>query len=216
MGCNCYDSKKNNSRNNNPKNSIIVNRSLDNSKKEDKFSVITSFNQDKSINNFINNIYINTQTNKNKVNNFPKNNIDSIDSSIKNTFPLSPHTFTDLKNQDNKNEKIPSNRECLCNISKFNFNDKKREKNYIYKFNKMSQIKKIVEQIKRESDYKETNKNVFLFYKGSRVREEDTIYDILNKNNNNVDNIINNNVNNKKKDSNEIDFDMISFSMDIE
>ena len=216
MGCNCYDSKKNNSRNNNPKNSIIVNRSLDNSKKEDKFSVITSFNQDKSINNFINNIYINTQTNKNKVNNFPKNNIDSIDSSIKNTFPLSPHTFTDLKNQDNKNEKIPSNREYLCNISKFNFNDKKREKNYIYKFNKMSQIKKIVEQIKRESDYKETNKNVFLFYKGSRVREEDTIYDILNKNNNNVDNIINNNVNNKKKDSNEIDFDMISFSMDIE
>ena len=209
MGCNCFEGKNNNFRNGNLKNNIIINRNLNKTKDEDKYTISSSFNQDQSINKS----YINQ---KGKIEEKNINNMDSLDFSTKNNFPLTPHTFSDFKNQENKKENLILDKEYTCNISKINYNDKKENKQYKYKISQEYQIKKIIEQIKKESDYKDKNKNIFLFYKGNRIHNDDTVYDIINKNINNFDNIINNNAKNKKKESNEINFDMISFSMNIE
>jgi hypothetical protein len=64
----------------------------------------------------------------------------------------------------------------------------------------------MLNSIKKE--YKDVNKNFYLFYKGNRVHENDTIYSIINKKQNQLDNILNSN--RKQKETNEINFDMIS------
>ena len=105
-----------------------------------------------------------------------------------------------------------SNIEYTCNISKINYNNSENKK-YKYKISERSPVKKLIDSIKKNIEYKENDKNIFLFYKGNRIHEKDTIYNLINKKNNQLENILNNN-NNKQKETNEIDFDMISFSIE--
>ena len=235
MGCNCSEEKGTSSLNNNFKSSIIINKALTNKKNNnfinskediDKISSLSSINTKNAINNK-NKKDKDKEKNKNKKNksedknnkkaniknNF-KNNIES-DFSQKNSFPPTPHTFTDIRIKDYKNENIPLNKEFTCNISKINFNNNENKK-YKLKQNQISPIKNLIYSLKKEADYKDNNKNLFLFYKGNKLNENETIYNIINKKNNQLENILNNNINNKQKDRNEIDFDMITYSIDEE
>ena len=223
MGCNCSDEKKTN----NSKNKIIISNNLIKNKNntsnqkedQDKISSLSSINSDVDINNSNNpntiskkkDIYkIKNNLNTNN-NNTQKNNIESLDFSLKNSFPQSPHNFADIKNRDK--EIIPSNREYICNIHTINYDNGNNNKKYRFKYNQISPMKNLLNLIKKEDDYKYINKNLFLFYKGNRIYENDTIYNIINKKDNQIDNILNYNNINKPKDINEIDFDMISFSI---
>ena len=234
MGCNCSEEKGANSLNSNFKNNIIINKALINKKNNkfnnpreelDKVSSLSSINSK----NVINNIhkkgknkndykkYKSEEKNKKKsiINNNQKNKKESIDFSQKNSFPPTPHTFTDIRIKDYKNENISLNKEFICNIFQINFN-KKENKIYKLRQNQISPIKNLIYSLKKEIDYNDNNKNFFLFYKGNKVHENDTIYNIINRKNNQLENILNNNINNKKKEINEIDFDMISYSIEEE
>ena len=226
MGCNCYDEKKQNSSDNNLNNKVIINRALTNTKinnnkvqneeESDKISSFSSINPDNSINTVKKSDSLKKNKNQGKTNIIPKFNIESFeDFNLKNSIPLSPSIYIDSKIKDNKNENMNPNREYICNISKINYNHKEKEK-YKFKQNEIEPIKKLINTIKNRKEYKEKNKNIFLFYKGNRLHDNDTIYNIINKKNSQLDNIFNNNIINKQKETNEIDFDMISFSIDEE
>ena len=230
MGCNCSDEKNSSISNINSKNKIITSNALtmikknkNNIEKEeaDKISSLSSINSENVFNNIEKITKKKKITTENKkenkiiVNNIQKNNIESLDNiSIKNSFQQNPQLFIDLKNKDN-NDNILSNIEYTCLISKINYNNSENKK-YKYKINERSPVKKLINSIKNDIEYKENDdKNIFLFYKGIRLHESDTIYNIINKKNNQLENILNNN-NNKQKITNEIDLDMISFSIEKE
>ena len=225
MGCNCNDEKRNNNPKIESKNKIIINNMLTNNKNnisnkkedQDKITSLSSINSgvelndNKKVNNPRKKDIYKIKNNLDK-NDIPKNNKEKLDFSLINSVPQTPNNsnFVDLKNKEN----ISSNREYTCNIHKIDSNNGKNDKiKYIYKHSQNSPLKTLINFIKNE-DYKNINKNIFLFYKGNRIYENDTIYSIINKKDNQIDNILNNNINiNKQKDSNEIDFDMISFSI---
>lgn len=225
MGCKCSDEKNSNISNNNIKNKIITSNNLINKKKNnnkeeeeaDKISSLSSINSEdvfNSIEKITKNKKIPTENKKENIialNNIQKNNIESLDNiSIKNSFQQNPNAFTELKNKDN-NDNMLSNIEYTCNISKINNNNNENKK-YKYKINERSPVKKLINSIKNDIEYKENDKNIFLYYKGKRIDENDTIYNIINMKNNQLENILNNN--NKQKETNELDFDMISYSID--
>ena len=226
MGCNCEPEKKHNGVNDN-KNRIIINRALTkdknknktnndtNKKGEDKISTLSSFISENSINtlektgNKIKTRNLKFYTNK-------KNVIDSLEDSLKNSIPPTPHTFQDLKNKYENNG--ISNREYLCTVSKFdinNNNNSKEKKKYTFKQGQITPLYNLVNLIKNSSENKDINKKIFLFYKGNRIHDNDTIYNIINKKQNQFENLFNNSIS-KQKETNEINFDMISISEDEE
>ena len=221
MGCNCYDDKKSD----NGRNKIIINKALTKTKNNintpkkqetDKISSLSSFISDISINNLEKTGEKKKGKIKTFLNNNPKNNIESIeDYSIKNSFLQTPHAF-EFKNKENKYESGNiSNKEYTCKITEVNYNTNENKK-YIFKHGQITPLYNLIDLIKKETDFKDINKNIFLFYKGNKVKNNDTIYSIINKKESSYENIYNNNVANKPKETNEINFDMISISEDEE
>ena len=231
MGSQCYDEKKHIGANEN-KNRIITSKALNKEKTndnnntknkgKDKISTMGSFITENSIN------ILEKTGNKNKTknteilnNNNNKNIIDSLEElsqkSQKNSIPQTPHKFQDLKNKY-ENKSI-SNREYICNISKYNINNNNNNNNekkiYSFKQGQITPLYNLINLIKNASDSKYDNKNIFLFYKGNRIHDNDTIYNIINKKQNQLENIFNNSIN-KQKEMNEINFDMISLTEDEE
>ena len=228
MGCKCYEKKRRNNTNNNLQNDTITSNMLTKKKnnefnqkeEQDKITSLSSINSGIDLKD--NNKAIRTPKKKDiykiknglnvNANNIQKNNLENNDFSLKNSFLQSrSNNFADSPNK----EKMPSNREYICNIHKIDHNNNNisNNKKYVYKHSQNSPMKSLINMVKNEEDIKNSKKNIFLYYKGNRINENDTIYNIINKKDNQIDNILNNNNINKQKDINEIDFDAVSFSI---
>lgn len=231
MGCNCYEDKKNGSTKGNINDNIIVNKALtdknknknnknNKSKKDedmDKISSLSSFISENSINT-LEKADNKKKKSENIISRIQSSNID-FDFIGKTNNLMKESKDKEAKNEnENNNAKFNSKKDYTFNITKINLNYNKNDnKKYKFKQSQISQIKDLVNLIKKDAE-KDMNKNVILFYKGNRVRESDTIFNIINRKNDGLETFLNNNNNiaNKLKESNEIDFDMISFSVDEE
>ena len=232
MGCNCYDDKKNGSTKGNLSDNIIRSKALNNQSKNknnktkdikakkkdndvDRISSLSSFISENSINTLekTDNKKI---KNENIVSRIQSSNID-FDFMGKTNNIMKESKDKDIKNEIENNVNINSNSEYSFNITKINLNYNKKENiKYKFKQSQINQVKDLVHLIKKDMD-KDMNKEIILYYKGNRVKESDTIFNILNRRNDGLECFFNNNnTSNKLKESNEIDFDMISFSIDEE
>ena len=229
MGCNCYEDKKNGSTKGKTNENIIVSNSLSNKNKNkkpkndkeqkdkdaDKISSLSSFISENSINTLekTDNKKI---KNENIISRIQSSNLD-FDFMGKTNNIMKESKDKEIKNESENNININSKNEYSFNITKINLNYNKKENiKYKFKQSQISQVKDLVNLIKKDMD-KDMNKTIILFYKGNRVKESDTIFNLLNRKNDGLECFFNNNNSvNKLKESNEIDFDMISFSVDEE
>ena len=229
MGCNCYEDKKNGSTKGNPNEPIIVSKTLPNKNKnkkvkdnktkkdkdDDKISSLSSFISENSINN-MEKTDSKKIKNENIISKIQSSNID-FDFMGKTNNLMKESKDKEIKNESENNININSKNEYSFNITKINLNYNKKENiKYKFKQSQINQVKDLVNLIKKDME-KDMNKTVILFYKGNRVKESDTILNLLNRKNDGLECFFNNsNTVNKLKESNEIDFDMISFSVDEE
>ena len=232
MGCNCYEDKKNDSKGNATDNIILnkalINKNKNNNKKTkenktnkdkdkdvDRISSLSSFISENSINNLekTDNKKI---KNENIISKIQSSNID-FDFMGKTNNIMKESKDKEIKNESENNINTNSKSEYSFNITKINLNYNKKENiKYKFKQSQITQVKDLVNLIKKDMD-KDMNKAIILYYKGNRVKESDTIFNLLNRKNDGLESFFNNNnAVNKLKDSNKIDFEMISFSVDEE
>ena len=232
MGCNCYEDKKNGSKGNATDNIILNNALISKNNNKNKKTKENKTNKDKdkdidrisSLSSFISENSINTLEktdnkkikNENIISRIQSSNID-FDFMGKTNNIMKESKDKEIKNESENNINTNSKNEYSFNITKINLNYNKKENiKYKFKQSQISQVKDLVNLIKKDMD-KDMNKAIILYYKGNRVKESDTIFNLLNRKNDGLECFFNNNnAVNKLKDSNEIDFDMISFSVDEE
>ena len=228
----------NNALTNKDKNNKILKK-----KEIDKISSLSSFISNNSINTLQKSgtkskkkTKITFNNNNNKINDIKNNKIDNLDEISIFTNDNFPPIINETKNKNNKDndkfsitnnsinkiDKFLFDNEYIFNISKVNLNknnnngiERTEKKQYKFKQSQVQTIKDLINLIKNDIGEMNDNKELILFHKGNRVYESDTIYNIINKKNNEIDNLFNSNsTQNKPKTNNEIDFDMISILID--
>ena len=194
MGCGCYDERNDNG-------SGQRNR-------RGKFNLNSSFDENNGFNK------------KNTNNKF--DNISSINSSILDNSNIDinkfgkKHTSKDKKyNPNNKNAfnkelNINPKENIICNISWINFNNNEKQKFQI-KISKSGSIQDLINLIQIEMEkLNQIKQHVFIYHKGIKIHEDETLYNLLQKQNEFIDfNSGSDNVKNTPKDINEMDFEVI-------
>ena len=186
MGCGCYSEKSENA-------------SINNHKKR-KHYLDSSFKKD-------------IKPNKNKVtfdeissvSSFPLNN------SNDKTKKIRKSKTCVSQNINNNNKNLISKETIRCNISLINFNNEEKKKFHI-KIIKSGTIQDLINLIQIEiNNLYKIKDHVILFYKGIKVPEDETINNLLKKENDIIDLDINdwNNIQNKQKDINVLDLEVI-------
>ena len=186
MGCGCYSEKS-------------KNESISNNKKR-KHYLDSSFTK-----------Y--TKSNKNKetfdeissVSSFPLNNSNNKIKKIGKS-----KTCTNQK-YNNNNKDLIQKETARCNISLINFNNEEKKKFQI-KIIKSGTIQDLINLIQIEiNNLYKIKDRVILFYKGIKVPEDETINNLLKKENDIIDLDINdwNNIQNKQKEINVLDLEVI-------
>ena len=194
MGCGCYDERSDNG-------SGLRNR-------RDKSSLNSSFNK-------------NNEFNK-KTTNYQFDKISSINSSILDNSNIDINKFgkkhtlkdkkynTNNKNAFNKEFNINPKENIICNIYWINFNNNEKQKFQI-KISKSGSIQDLINLIQNEMEkLNQIKQHVFIYHKGIKVKEDETLYNLLQKQNEFIDFTSgSDNVKNIPKDINEIDFEVI-------
>ena len=196
MGCGCYDERSDNE--------------LGNKLRRGKLNLDSSFSKTNTNNKK------NTKENIDKLSSIGSSILDNSKIQIKNTCKkilLSDKKYNNIKkNEFNSSIKSPSKEQILCNISWINFNSNEKQKFQI-KISKSASIADLINLIQIEMNRLNLIKqHAFLYYKGIKVHEDDTIYNIIQKQNEMIEinfNCRNDNNKNKCKEINVIDFEVI-------
>ena len=188
MGCGCYSEKSENSSIKNHKiskrylDSSLTKRNLSNRKKiGKKFEEISS------------------------VSSFP---LDNSNNKIKKISKIKTYSNQKYINNDTN---LISKEPIICNISLINFNNEKKKKFQI-KISKSGTIQDLINLIQIEiNNLYKIKDHAILFYKGIKVAEDETINNLLQKENEIIDlNFINtNNIQNKQNEINILDLEVI-------
>ena len=194
MGCGCYEGRtvnelgmKHRRGKNNPNSSLNKNNGFNMNNTNEPFDKISSINSS---------ILVNSNIDLKKIGKI-------------NTLKDTKYSNNN-KNIPNYGDNLNSHEQIICNISWINFNNNEKQKFQI-KISKSGSIQDLINLIQIEINrlYK-IKQHVFLYYKGIKMHEDETLYNLLHNQNEFIEFTDGNeNIRDNQKEIKEIDFEVI-------